>query len=159
MIEEVWSGGQDGADIAGVWAAKAVGLTTGGWMPNGWRTTSGRKPQYRVLYGMTEHESWRYQPRTACNVRDCDATLLLGDQPESAGCAFTQKCAASYKRPLLIVTTAEMAEAGSIERVRAWLAAQGTRRVNIAGNRSAPEAVLEAWLVRLFCGEMECEFS
>jgi hypothetical protein len=154
MVTEVWSGGQDGADIAGLRAAKIVGLPTGGWMPNGWRTMSGRRPGYAAMYGMTEHESWRYQPRTACNVRDCDPTLLLGDDPESSGCAFTQKCAVSYKKPLLIVTTAEMAEPGSIERVRAWLEANDCRRVNIAGNRSAPEDVLEAWLVRLFKAEL-----
>ena len=119
-------------------------------MPNGWRTQSGPRPHYARLYGMTEHESWRYQPRTACNVRDCHATLLLGDDPDSSGGAFTQKCAGSYGRPLLVVTTADMADTGSVERVRAWLAAQNARRVNIAGNRSAPEDVLEAWLMQLF---------
>ena len=47
-LQEVWSGGQNGANIAGLRAAKAVGLKTGGWMPKGYRTEGG---DHRAVVG------------------------------------------------------------------------------------------------------------
>jgi Circularly permutated YpsA SLOG family len=35
MLEKIISGGQTGADQAAWRVAKAYGVTTGGWMPNG----------------------------------------------------------------------------------------------------------------------------
>jgi hypothetical protein len=49
MIEKLISGGQTGADRAGLEAAKALGIATGGTAPKGWRIenpdgTSGSDP-------------------------------------------------------------------------------------------------------------------
>ena len=43
-LTTIISGGQTGADQAGLLAAQALGLQTGGWAPHGWRTDAGPAP-------------------------------------------------------------------------------------------------------------------
>ena len=83
------SGGQTGADISGVRAAKAKGYATGGILPRGFRTQIGPKPEYALEYGMTEHSSWSYAPRTFENVKNADGTIRIAKYFESAGEALT----------------------------------------------------------------------
>ena len=146
---EVWSGGQIGADIAGLRAARAVGLKTGGWIPRGFRTHEKSRSEYAALYGLVETESAGYPARTKANVRDSDATLILGDNPESAGCALTRFACEQYGKPYLVVTVAEMAAPGSDHVVAVWIRELKVRRLNVAGNRDAPETVLEEWFRRV----------
>jgi hypothetical protein len=40
VIERVVTGGQTGADQGGLRAARAAGIATGGWAPQGWLTES-----------------------------------------------------------------------------------------------------------------------
>ena len=49
MIDRVISGGQTGADQAGWRAAKASGIPTGGWMPKGFLTEDGPRPEFAGL--------------------------------------------------------------------------------------------------------------
>ena len=74
MMERVISGGQTGADQAGLAAAKACGIPTGGWMPKGFLTTAGPAPELAAEFGLKEH-SGEYAERTGANVRDADATI------------------------------------------------------------------------------------
>ena len=48
MIERVISGGQTGADQAGLAVAKRLGIPTGGCMPKGWLTEAGPRPDFAV---------------------------------------------------------------------------------------------------------------
>ena len=65
---KIISGGQDGADIAGLRAAKSVGLKTGGFIPKGFKTKSGPKPEYSEQYGINQTSTEDYAFRTALNV-------------------------------------------------------------------------------------------
>jgi len=51
MIEQVVSGGQTGADRAGLDAAMALGIPVGGWCPRGRRAEDGPIP---AIYPLTE---------------------------------------------------------------------------------------------------------
>jgi hypothetical protein len=75
---KVISGGQTGCDQAALRAARACGIETGGWAPKGWLTEEGAAP-WLAEYGLVEHESSAYPPRTEANIQDSDATLLIGD--------------------------------------------------------------------------------
>ncbi len=44
MIERIISGGQNGVDQAGLRAARAVGIATGGWALHGWTTIDAPAP-------------------------------------------------------------------------------------------------------------------
>jgi len=77
------SGGQCGADLAGLEAAKDLGLDTGGWMPKGFRTENGPAPELAKKYGLCEMPTDSYRERTMANVDLGDATVafLLVNEP------------------------------------------------------------------------------
>jgi hypothetical protein len=103
-LKKVISGGQTGADVAGLHAAKAVGLETGGQAPEGYLTNAGCMPQL-AEFGLTAAGS--YLQRTAANVKASDATLILSNNPNSAGTAATIRLAKQYRKPYLLVNTAQ----------------------------------------------------
>ena len=99
MIEKIISGGQTGADIAGLMVAKRYGLKTGGTMPRGWLTTSGPRPEWGDKFGLSEHSSAKYAPRTHKNVQESDATIRLAFNFNSAGERCTLKAIHMCKKP------------------------------------------------------------
>lgn len=70
----VVSGGQAGADRAGLDWAIAHGVRHGGWCPKGRRSEDGPLAQ---AYCLTETPSSAYLQRTEWNVRDSCATLVF----------------------------------------------------------------------------------
>lgn len=71
---KIVSGGQTGADQAGLDWAIAHGIPHGGWCPKG------RKSEVGVVdsrYLLTETPSANYLERTELNVRDSDATVIF----------------------------------------------------------------------------------
>lgn len=126
---KIISGGQNGADIGAVEAARFLGFETGGWMPKGWVTLDGPRPLYETMYGMKEHSSPKYPPRTFMNVRDSDATLRIAADFESPGEKCTQKAINQYKKLQLDI---DILHPLPIEEVVKWL--QQFQVVNVAGN-------------------------
>jgi len=131
MLEVIISGGQTGVDLAGLIAAKASGLKTGGWMPKGFRRLDGKFPNMEKEFGVKEHESWSYAPRTACNVRDGDATLRIARNFYSPGEICTKKAIDFYKRPYLDIPIDNLMP---IEIVAEWIVKKDIRVLNVAGN-------------------------
>lgn len=127
MSLKIISGGQTGADVGGLAGAKACGVETGGWMPEGWRTDEGPRPEYKDLYGMKVTTDWRYPPRTRLNVEESDGTVLFGNV-NSPGCKLTLKyCHTLHKPdPLVNPTPEELWE---------WIEELGISTLNVAGNR------------------------
>jgi len=74
---KIISGAQTGADLAGLDAAKALGIPTGGSMPNGFKDLEGRKPEYASKYGIVALKSASYPARTLKNVTDLQGTAAL----------------------------------------------------------------------------------
>lgn len=85
MITLVVSGGQTGADLGGWRAAKKAGITCSGWMPKGFLTEDGSRPEFADLYGAREHTSPEYPPRTRMNiafVAEKSGSLIIFDTDE-----------------------------------------------------------------------------
>lgn len=83
----VISGGQTGADRAGLEAAKALGLATGGTAPLGFMTSAGRDRALGSVFGLCELRARGvrgYIERSKRNVDDSDATVAFRNH-ESAG--------------------------------------------------------------------------
>jgi hypothetical protein len=76
---------KSGADIAGLKAAKDFGLETGGWIPKGFKTLDGPRPEYAELYNIKEIDSYSYKVRTWANVKDSDATVRFAKDFKSSG--------------------------------------------------------------------------
>lgn len=148
-LSKIISGGQTGADIAGLQAAKLLGLATGGWMPKSCRTESGMRLDYLARYDMREHSSPRYAPRTRLNVKDAEATLLFGNK-ESAGTKLTIGYCLELGRPWALVKvlpgSREMDISvawANIDVVTAWLVQHKVTVLNVAGNRESTNPGIE----------------
>lgn len=124
------SGGQTGVDRAALDVALALGIPCGGWCPKGRLAEDGPIPE---RYPLRETRSARYARRTAFNVRDSDATLILAPRPLTGGTAYTERVAADLERPCLVVPPV----ATELERVRGWLAANEVEVLNVAGPRES----------------------
>lgn len=140
---KIISGGQTGADRAGLDVALECGLEIGGWVPRGRRAEDGRVPEKYA--GMTESLSDSYEDRTRMNVGDSDATVIFTFGPPSGGSAYTQLCAASLGKPVLILDLEKSDPAEVVSDLRAWLSAIRPRILNVAGSRSS-EAPRISWL-------------
>src|SRR3954451_19479003 len=101
MLDKVCSGGQSGVDQAGLRAARAAGIATGGWAPLGWLTEDGPAP-WLPDFGLVALDEPAYPARTRVNVRGSDATVWLGDWMSPGGKATLDACRLT-PRPFLIV--------------------------------------------------------
>jgi len=130
MVRRIVSGGQTGADRAGLDAANRIGLPHGGWCPKGRRAEGGRIP---TRYRLQETESDGYSARTQRNVFDSAATVIFTRGPMTPGSALTEKFADWHGRPCLHV---DVADPKAEENLRAWLSGiDGT--LNVAGSRES----------------------
>jgi hypothetical protein len=98
---KIISGGQIGADIAALQSAKEVGYETGGWMPKGFLTKNGPKPEYAEMYGMIETADGGYPVRTRLNVGNSDVTIRYGSNFSSYGEQLTARLIGEFKVPHL----------------------------------------------------------
>lgn len=153
-LRKVISGGQSGADIAGLEVAKKFGLETGGIMPFGFKTLDGCRPEYKGMYCLTTHKSSSYVPRTRANVRDSDGTIRLAFNLESRGEICTLKAIKDYGKPWIDVDFSSNSAKQTIEPVVEWLYRNEIEILNVAGNAEQTwagihEAALQ-YLERLF---------
>jgi hypothetical protein len=104
IIGKVISGGQTGADMAGLLAARKCGIPTGGTAPKGYLTENGPRPEL-AEFGLVEHTSSNYPPRTRKNVKDSDLTLIITPrQPLGRGSDLTRRLCLKMDRPVFILT-------------------------------------------------------
>lgn len=137
-LEKIISGGQTGADQAGLAAAVELGLQTGGMMPKGFRADDGPRPRFQRLYGMQEHpRSDKYPPRTEWNVRNSDGTLIFGDA-NSPGSRLTSKLCLQHDKLLIMVhhLGPYRDRIGDFTR---WLEHGQIKVLNVAGNRESAQ--------------------
>jgi hypothetical protein len=131
----VVSGGQTGADRAALDAARAAGLSHGGWCPRGGVAEDLEAPPgLLALYpGLRETAGDDPRERTLLNVRDSDATLVvLPSGPPTGGTLLTMQEASRLARPCLVTPGDDAAE------VLTWLTTVGPGlTLNVAGPRES----------------------
>ena len=161
MIEKIISGGQTGADQAGLSAARQVGLQTGGYAPKGWLTEDGPKQELLEGYGLKETIESGYRTRTVRNVAFSDATLIFGNE-RSPGSILTIAACERSKRPYLVVpypTSFDVSTTAKI--VAAWLTGFQPKVLNVAGNRESRNpgifAFTKAVLLEVLPPEPHCK--
>ena len=127
MIEKIISGGQTGADIAGLKFAKDIGIPTGGSAPTGFMTEAGSRPELRDLYNLMELKG-SYEDRTLQNVMDADGTIIFAEKMTD-GSQLTLDTCIKEKKPHLVNP--------SREEFLTWISDNDIRVLNIAGNRES----------------------
>jgi Circularly permutated YpsA SLOG family len=153
MLRRVISGGQTGVDQAALRAAKRIGLETGGTAPKGFLTEDGENPKLAKLYGLKEHSSDKYPPRTAKNIKDADLTLIISKDYDG-GSKLTAKLAMGMQKPVFLITASDMDDDTSFDEVVTWIRRRRHEIINVAGNRESKTPGIgceaEAFLVDLF---------
>jgi hypothetical protein len=166
MIGRVISGGQTGADQAGWRAAKAAGIPTGGWMPKGFLTEDGPRPEFAELYGAKELDddyppslAGQYRDRTRRNMAMAEALLWFGNDTSPGG-RLTIGCCNGDDKPHMIIRPGDPELPLPVD-VADWISGREPAPygspiavLNLAGNResSAPGigVWVEAYLAELF---------
>jgi hypothetical protein len=131
-VEIIISGGQTGADRAALEAGKQLGLITGGWAPLNYRTDAGRDPELKTLFGLREHASENYGPRTDANTRYADATVFVGRR--SPGWYRASQACRKFRKEFLWLRDG-LPEELAAEQLVEWLVLNRVRILNVAGNR------------------------
>lgn len=141
------SGGQTGADRGALDAALELGLDVGGWVPLGRSAEDGVIP--RRYPNLREAESEAPALRTELNVRDSDATLILSHGPLVGGTALTEKLAIEHGKALLHLDLDHVTELNASSTLRAWLAEQRPRTLNVAGARQSEDPEIHDAVMRV----------
>lgn len=128
---KIISGGQNGADQAGLRAAKFCGFETGGWLPKGCKTLDGPRHDLIEEYGMQEHSSSSYPPRTEANVRDSQGTIRFAKSFSSTGEKCTLRAIKWFNRPYFDVHIDDLPDR---ESVLSWIKQHDIKVLNVAGN-------------------------
>ena len=123
------SGGQSGVDRAALDVAVARGVAYGGWCPKGgWAEDFPEPPGVLAGYPhLVATPSADPAQRTAWNVRDADACLIVADAagPEvSAGTLLASELAHRYRKPLF---TMRLGNADALSQATLWLRVQQAR--------------------------------
>ena len=131
------SGGQTGADKAGLMAAKKIGFATGGIAPKGYKTELGVDLELKTIYQLEESTNSNYAKRTQLNVQKADCTVVFSENCNSKGTQLTMASCIQYNKPFLLVAPSNT---NAISLVTSFLSTQLTYAdgiINIAGNRES----------------------
>jgi len=133
MLRKIISGGQTGADMGGLDAAKQFGFETGGMAPKGYLTEKGKTPML-AEYGLIESEKSDYVPRTYDNAKNGDGTIRIAHDFNSAGELCTLKAINQYNKPYIDVNVHNPPDH---EVVAQWIIDNKIEVLNVAGNRES----------------------
>jgi Circularly permutated YpsA SLOG family len=131
LLKKIISGGQTGADMGGLLAARELGIETGGIAPKGWLTENGPEEALLRSFGLSECEEEGFPARTRRNVADSSGTLLVGPY-EAGGSRLTFQVATRLNKPLFLVAFGNFDNVHDFQR---WLEEQEIQVLNVAGNR------------------------
>ena len=132
MVKKIISGGQTGADRAGLDYAINNWLDHGGWCPKNRRAEDGAiDPRYQLQ----ETEDDDYNERTELNVKGSDATVIFTKAKLGAGSNLTKRLAEGHGKPWLIVKIQNPKTAANL--LRRFLERHSPEVLNVAGTRES----------------------
>ena len=151
-IRKINSGGQTGADRAGLDFGLANRIPIGGWCPKGRRAEDGVVP---MSYPMQEHPQYSYQPRTIQNIKEADFTVIFAPMPLSPGSRFTLNQCRRLGKACIWLRNFPDAEADARLLRAALLMFDGI--LNVAGSRESRCPGIQRHVMRVF--ELACAQS
>lgn len=130
MLKKVISSGQTGANEAGLATAKRFGLLTGGWMPQGWDTAEGPRPEFEALYGMREH-SQGHKERMATNVRISDGTIRFATSFQTTNEKLALHWVREHRKPKIDV---DLNNPPDPQTIVDWIKAENIASLHVTGS-------------------------
>ena len=134
MIEKIISGGQTGADQAGLDVAIKHNIPHGGWIPRGRMTEDGSLPE---KYHLQEMPTKSYPKRTEKNIMDSDGTLIASHGKLTGGSALTRRLAKQHLKPWLHLNMDKMSLSYASRLLKSWIIDNGIKVLNVAGSRAS----------------------
>lgn len=127
------SGGQTGADQAGLYAAHDNGVKTGGIAPANYMTLTGSNYKLRDIFGLTSTLGG-YRLRTYLNVQNSDCTLRFAYDFNSSGEKCTKNAIDKYQKPYMDIDLNYPIGDDLILDISKWIITNKFEVINIAGN-------------------------
>ncbi len=116
------------------------GFHIGGWVPKGRLAEDGPIPNRYP--GLVETDSSDPAHRTAQNVCDSDAALIVSHGPLQGGSRLTLEEAHRRGKPVLHIDLEGLAPASAVQELRQWLAAVDPGALNVAGPRASEDPAI-----------------
>lgn len=136
MLKKIISGGQTGADIAGIDAAIDTGFPYGGWLPRGRKTECGPLSEKYQMQAMTRGG---YPKRTEQNVKDSDGTVIFTHKKLTGGSRLTANLAESWGKPWLHINLHQIGQEEAVSTLSDWLQKNKIEILNVAGSRASKD--------------------
>ncbi len=136
MLKKIISGGQTGADVAGLDAAIKHGIPHGGAIPKGRLTENGVLPE---KYNLQEMNSKSYPKRTEKNVFDSDGTVIFTHGKLTGGSLLTRKKALQHGKPVMHLDMGKVAVVKGIELLKTFIHENEIEILNVAGSRGSKD--------------------
>lgn len=137
---KVISGGQTGADQAGLDWAIERDISHGGWCPKGRRSEDGK---INERYQLTESSTTNYLERTELNVRDSDVTLIFTMLDKlDGGSKKTAEFATKHGKPWR-----HFHPRVHPKFIASFLLKHEAKTINIAGKRESSAAGISKWVI------------
>ena len=148
-LKKIISGDQTGADLGALKAAKALGLSTCGWMPRDFMTELGPRPDIAKEFNLIPHAEIGYMGRTVSNILYADATFIFGNL-DSPGSTLTYYNATKYKKPVYCFNFAKIPNLLNIMHKIYYfidfIDLYNIEVLNIAGNRESKNKGIEQFV-------------
>lgn len=146
MLTNIISGGQTGADQAGLDVAIRLGIPHGGWIPKGRMTEAGTLP---AQYNLQEMSTKSYSKRTEQNVIDSDGTLVVSHGKLTGGSKLTIELAQKHCKPFLHLDLKAVSMSYASRMLLSWLIDSGVKVLNVAGPRASKDPEIYGDTVKL----------
>ncbi len=146
QITRIISGGQTGADRAGLDFAIANNIPHGGWVPKGRKTEDGTLPE---RYQLQEMPTGEYRKRTEKNILDSDGTLIVSQGPLSGGSALTRELAKKHKKFWIHIDMKDLSLEAASARLASWIEKNRIGTLNVAGPRASKDPKIYAATLEL----------
>jgi predicted Rossmann fold nucleotide-binding protein DprA/Smf involved in DNA uptake len=131
-LEKIVSGGQTGADRAGLDAAMKAGLPVGGYCPKGRLAEDGTVPEHYPLVEMTKGG---YSARTELNVVESDGTVVFNIGKLTGGTRLTVECARKHNKPHIVIQLD--VDKPDVTILAEWIDSNNIMVLNVAGPRES----------------------
>ncbi len=118
-------------------------------MPHGYRTLDGNRPNYAVEYGMKEHKSPLYPPRTKQNVLDSDGTVRFAVHWNSSGELCTLNAIERAGKPHFKVEVIGSTQPSELVN---WIKENNIKILNVAGNSEKTVKGIEEFVIAFLAG-------
>lgn len=138
-IKKIVSGGQTGADIAGLDAAIKQSIPCGGWIPKGRLTEDGPLPE---KYLFQEMPTASYPKRTAQNVIDSDGTVIFTHGALTGGSLLTRKKVLQHGKPVLHLDMNTVTIDEAVKALRDFVDENCIEVLNVAGSRGSRDGLI-----------------